>query len=365
MPLKWTKVWISDETYESAGVFDVNGDGVPDIVSGAWWYEGPDFRKKHPVGTVMAAGEYYDDFSTITLDVNGNGRLDFVTGGWWGNTLRWRENPGETGAEWPEHIIGETGNVETTRGWDIDGDGIVEIIPNTPGAPDVKVFKLKTDANGKGAGEFTKHIVHTFPKGESQGHGLGCGDLAGNGRMDIILRAGWLEAPADPYSGEWTWHPDFDLGGASIPILVVDLNNDGLGDLIVGQGHSYGLDWVEQKIVDGKRTWIKHPIDPFNAQYHDLQWIDIDGDGECELVTGKRHRAHCGNEAGEWDDLGIYYFKWTGESFSKQVITYGPMGAGNGCGIHFALADLRGTGRLDLVAPGKDGLYVFFNEGME
>ena len=365
MPLKWKKVWIADETYESAGAFDVNGDGVPDIVSGAFWYEGPDFRKKHAVGTVMAAGEYFDDFSTIALDVNGNGRLDFVTGGWWGNTLRWRENPGETGAAWPEHVIAKTGNVETTRGWDIDGDGIVEIIPNTPPAPDVKVFKLKTDADGKGTGEFTTHIVHTFPEGTTQGHGLGCGDVAGNGRMDIILNHGWLEAPADPYNDEWIWHAGPDLGGASIPVLVVDLTGNGVNDLIVGQAHSYGLDWLEQKIVDGERTWIKHPIDPFNAQYHDLQWIDIDGDGECELVTGKRHRAHCGNEAGEWDDLGIYYFKWTGESFAKQVITYGPLGGGNGCGIHFALADLRGTGRLDLVAPGKDGLYVLFNEGME
>jgi hypothetical protein len=36
---------------------------------------------------------------------------------------------------------------------------------------------------------------------------------------------------------------------------------------------------------------------------------------------------------------------------------------GAGCGIFFRVADLRGTGRLDIVAPGKDGLYVFYNEG--
>ena len=61
--------------------------------------------------------------------------------------------------------------------------------------------------------------------------------------------------------------------------------------------------------------------------------------------------------------MGIYYFKWNGESFSKQVIDYGPIRTGTGCGITFATADLRGTGRLDVVAPGKDGLYVFYNEG--
>jgi hypothetical protein len=94
-------------------------------------------------------------------------------------------------------------------------------------------------------------------------------------------------------------------------------------------------------------------------------WLEIDGDGENELVTGKRYHAHPNQEdPGGDDDIGIYYFKRTGESFAKQVISYGPPGVGSGCGIHFAVADLRGTNRLDIVAPGKDGLYVFFNEGL-
>ena len=366
MPLKWRRVWVADETYESAGVFDVNGDGVLDIVSGAFWYQGPDFRRKHLIGAVRADGEYFDDFSTIAMDVNGDGRMDFITGGWWGKTLRWRENPADPTKLWPEHIMGETGNVETTRAWDIDGCGIPEIIPNTPGRREVCLFKLKTQG-GKGTGAFDKITVYEFPEGQTQGHGLGCGDIAGHGRMDIVLTRGWLECPAKPWSEGWTWHPDLklDWNGASVPMLVVDVNGDGRNELIVGNGHGYGLTWYEpQHSATGSITWQPHPIDPFNAQYHDLMWVDIDGDGKPELVTGKRHRAHCGREAGEWDDVGIYYFKWTGQGFAKQVIDYGPIGKAKGCGIHFALADLRGTGRLDLVAPGKDGLYVFFNEGM-
>lgn len=370
MPIKWKKTWIADECYESAGVFDVNGDGVLDIVSGGFWYPGPDFRTKHVIGEPPRYGEYYDDFSTVALDINGNGRLDYVTGGWWGNNLRWRENPADPTQPWPEHILAaDTGNVETTRGWDIDGDGMIEIVPNTPGSREVNYYKLITDANGKGTGKFRKVTVHTFPEGERQGHGLGCGDIAGKGRMDIILCTGWLEAPADPENDEWIWHPDFmdpPWGwAASVPMLVADINADGINEIVVGNGHGYGLWWCRQvKDANGRRRWEHHPIDPCNAQYHDLIWIDIDGDGQPELVTGKRHRAHCGNEAGEWDDVGIYYFKWTGEGFAKQIIDYGPIGSAQGCGIHFAVADLRGNGRLDIVAPGKDGLTVFFNEGL-
>jgi len=363
MPLRFRRQHIASQTFESAGVMDVDGDGVLDIVSGSYWYQGPDFRKWHYIGDVQRIGEYYDDFSTIELDVDGDGRPDFITAGYWGDNLRWRKNPGETGKPWSEHIIAaKIGNVETTRAWDLDGDGQLEILPNTPSHA-LCAYRLVRDAAGKGTGEFTKHVI--YPKG--LGHGLGFGDIDGDGKGEIIVPGGFLKQPAaGPWSGEWTLHTEFQLcHDASVPILVVDVNNDGLNDLIVGHAHSYGLEWWEQKRgPDGARTWTRHIIDDSNSQYHDLIWADIDGDGKNELITGKRYRAHCGNDPGEFDDVGLYYFKWTGESFAKQVISYGPTGTGKGCGIFFQLADLRKTGRLDIIAPGKDGLDVFYNEGM-
>jgi hypothetical protein len=358
-PLRFEKVLIADERYESAGVLDVNNDGALDIVSGAYWYPGPHFDRKHKIGEVMASGEYFDDFSTIPMDVNGDGYTDFVTGGWFGKALFWRENPkGDPDQEWPLHTIAECGNVETTRAWDVDGDGELEIVPNTPGVGQ-RFYKLVTDEEGRGTGEFREHVISD---GHS-GHGFGFGDINGDGRGDIVLGKGWLEAPEDPLSGEWIFHEEFDLGAASCPVLVVDVNGDGLNDLIVGQAHPYGLDWWEQRLEGGKRTWTKHPIDPFNSQYHDMVWADIDGDGENELITGKRYRAHCGHDPGGYDPVGIYYFKWTGENFVKQVVDYGPVRQATGCGIHFQVVDIDGDGRLDIVAPGKDGLYLFRNLG--
>ena len=258
-----------------------------------------------------------------------------------------------------EHVIAQTGNVETTRAWDVDGDGIPEIVPNTPNDPLV-VYRLKT-VGGKGTGSFDSIKIYN----EKQGHGLGFGDINGDGRGDFILNTGWLEAPVNRYKDPWIFHPGLDLGTSSVPIIVVDVNKDGLNDMIVGQAHDYGLDWYEQKKDKNSKkiSWIKHAIDPYNSQFHAMQWIDIDGDGKEELVTGKRYRAHNGNDPGESDPLGIYYYKWNGDSFTKQIVSYGTLGEGKGVGIYFSVTDLTGSGRKDIVVAGKDGLYIFYNKG--
>jgi len=345
--MRFEKIRIDSVSFEAASAADINQDGRLEIVCGENWYE------------AQPEGEYYDDFSDITMDVNGNGLPDIITGGWWGLTLRWRENPGVTGVEWQVHDIAHIGNIETTRAWDVDGDGELEIVPNTPGAPQY-VFKLNRDADGKPLGAFTQYTIYSQPSG----HGLGFGDVNGDGRPDIVLAGGWLEAPEDPWGGEWTFHPEFNLASASVPILVHDVNGDGLADLIVGQAHDYGLHWWEQGTdKSGARTWTRHDIDTTASQYHDLQLADIDGDGEVELVTGKRYRAHCGNDPGADDPIGVYYFKIKGGQFEKHVIDYGPASVASGAGIYFWIEDIDGSGTLDIVAPGKDGLYLFKNLG--
>ena len=358
--LKFEKIRISDVTYEAASAADINKNGVLDIVSGEYWFEGPGFKKRHKMCDVQRADDYYDDFGDVPMDVNGNGYPDVVTGGWWGKTLRWRENPKGEAVEWKVHDICETGSVERLCCWDIDGDGFPEAVPNCPGQPFV-AFKLARDKDGKGAGRFDRHLLCRTP----QGHGLGCGDITGNGRPDLVSAAGWLEAPEDPLSDKWAWHPDFDLGSASVPVLVYDVNGDGINDLIVGQGHAYGLAWWEQrKDGDGNRTWIKHDIDTERSQYHDMRLDDIDNDGQPELITGKRYRAHCGNDPGSADPVGIYYFKINGGVFERHTLDYGAPGDGaSGAGIYLWVEDLDGNGWKDIIAPGKEGLYLFKNLG--
>ena len=353
--LNFKKQLIASESAESVGVFDVNGDQNIDIVSGSYWYEGPSFLKRHFIGQVERVGEYYDDFSTIPLDVDGDGKIDFITGGWFSKTLRWKKNPGND-QQWAQVDIALTGNIETTRAWDVDGDGFDEIVPNTPGNP-LFYYTLKRDKNKKGLGQFIKTQV-----AEKHGHGLGFGDINGDKRGDFIVAEGWYEAPEDRQNKAWTFHPDFNLMDASIPIIVADVNQDGLNDIIAGHGHSYGLYWYEQKKDEKSLKFIKHPIDPYHSQFHTMEWVDIDNDGQLELITGKRYRAHNGKDAGDNESPSLYFFKWNGESFTKNVISYGPFGEGKGTGVYFVIADLHKTGRKDIVVAGKDGLYVFFNQ---
>ncbi|MBI4560113.1 MAG: VCBS repeat-containing protein [Candidatus Hydrogenedentes bacterium] len=357
--LKFERMKIGSVTYEAASACDVNNDGVLDIVSGEYWFQGPDYQKQHKICDVRRVEDYYDDFSDYPMDVNGDGYLDIVTGGWWGETLQWRENPKGQPVEWQVHDIAKIGNIERACFWDVDGDGHLEVVPNTPGAPQ-RIFKLQRGPDGKGTGAFDMYTVKDGPTG----HGLGFGDINGDGRGDLVFENGWLEAPENLFQGQWAFHDEFKLGGASVPILVHDVNRDGIADLIVGQGHDYGLAWWEQKKnAEGQRTWVKHDIDTRRSQYHEMQLADVDNDGELELVTGKRYRAHQEHDPGSLDPLGLYYFKIKKGDFTRFTIDYGPAGQASGAGIYLWIQDLDNNGWKDILAPGKEGLYLFKNLG--
>lgn len=344
---------IGTTVFEAASAFDVDRDGHTDIVSGAYWYAGPDFQTAHKITEVAAVGDYYDDFSDYPLDVDGDGWVDIVTGGYFSESLRWLENPGPAAGEWKVHHVDKTGPIERCVHYDIDGDGIGEVFPIT--SP-LLAYKLDRSAGG-----FRKYVLATEGGG---GHGIGFGDVNGDGRPDAVFNGGWMEGPEDPLSGQWVWHPEFDLGGsASVPILVYDVNEDGRSDLIVGGAHTYALDWWEQGVENGQRTWTRHSIDPYRSQYHDLVLADIDNDGELEMITGKRYRAHSGHDPGANDPIGLYYFEINGGEFQRYTLDYGPAGQASGAGIYLWVEDVDGNGWLDIVAPGKDGLYLFRNMG--
>jgi hypothetical protein len=327
---------------EPAAVADINADGKPDIVSGEFWYEGPNWTK-HRFREIDFLNNYVDDFSDLPMDVNGDGRIDIVSCSWFSKRVWWSENPGKTNALWKDHPIETRFNVEFAFLVDLDNDGKArEILPEfgNANAP-LTWYEAKN-------GGFVAHPIAE----NSYGHGIGAGDVNKDGRNDILTPAGWFESPADPRTGQWKLHEWPNLGETGF-IHVLDVNGDGRNDLVTGLAHNYGIFWMEQK-ADG--AWAKHMIDDSWSQPHSLVLADVNGDGRPDIVTGKRYMAHNGKDPGEREPLGVYWYEQSKNDWVKHVVDYGGPAGG---GMQVTVANVEGHPYPEIVVGGKSGLFVF------
>lgn len=348
--IPFEKNMIHSGAGETAAVTDVNGDGTLDIICGENWFAGPKWTR-HQFRKLGYANSYIDAFSDLVLDVNGDGRPDVVTNTWFGRKISWYENPGKGEAMWKEHPIDSGAPSEFSFLVDLNNDGKAhDVLPQFGG----KESELAWYEH-KGAG-FVKHQVH--PQGF--GHGIGAGDVNGDGRTDVLTPKGWWEAPADP-DGEWTHHEDFVK--FEFPHLgfmhVLDVNADGRNDVLTSFAHGYGILWLEQ--TGGE--WNKHVIDESWSQPHAITLADLNGDGQVELVTGKRFHAHNGKDPGGREPLGVFWYDFVSEAggkvtWKRHVMDYGTRTGG---GMQIPVADIDGDGDLDIITPGKGGLFLFEN----
>ena len=349
------------DTNEACDTGDINNDGHMDIVAGRNWFAGPEFLSR----PVRSIGKFGDDYSENNgehlFDIDGDGWLDVVSGSFLPTEIKWFKNPGEDGLKagklWIENTLAETGFSQNEMSWlrDMDGDGTPEFVTNSWNK-DMRLawWKIhKGDAKGK-LPAATSVIV-----GTTNGHGQGYGDLNGDGREDIVFGNGWYERPAENANkGRWPLHSDFILPHASCPILVLDVDQDGRNDLVWGSGHNYGLNFFRQlEPKGGKLQWDRQEIDGSWSQAYALALADIDGDGQQEIITGKRVRAHSGKDPGANEEAAIYYYDWDG---SKKKFTRNLVARGIGTGLQIRVADMNSDELLDIVVAGKDGTQVIF-----
>ncbi|HKX00739.1 MAG TPA: VCBS repeat-containing protein [Bryobacteraceae bacterium] len=334
---------------ETCAIADINRDGKLDIVSGENWYEGPRWTKHH-FRTISYSDNYIDNFSDLPIDVNGDGAPDIVSCSYFTKKLYWMQNPGRGIGDWKEHPIENGWSVEFTFLVDIDNDGKKqELLPQFGQAEaPLAWYELKNRS-------FIRHVVSPH----SYGHGIGAGDVNGDGRTDILTPKGWFEAPPNPRSDAWKWHPDWDLDAVGF-MYVLDINGDGRNDVVSSNAHNYGVFWLEH---GPGNKWTKHRIDDSWSQAHAMTMVDLNGDGKMDFLTGKRFMAHNGHDPGEREPLGIYWYEYVKDTdgtieWIKHVIDYSTR---TGSGMQIPVVDIDGDGDLDFAVGGKSGLFLFEN----
>jgi hypothetical protein len=393
-------IQLSDEFWgEGAHFADFNHDGKMDIVSGPYWYEGPDFGKRHEYAPATASfrlkepkgverivpgfegalgknNAYSENFFAFPYDLNGDGWADILILGFPGRASYWHENPRGKEGPWARHFAVDYTDNESPTFADLTGDGKPEIIYHTrfkEGTNMVSYLSYAEPDWGNPTAKFIVHKISTPGAWHWFNHGYGFGDVNGDGRKDILEKDGWWEQPAS-LAGDPVWkrhRVQFGTGGAQM--FAYDVNGDGLNDIITSlAAHGYGLAWFEQlkeRAADGELQFKQHTFlnkEPKENRYgvkfsqlHALDLVDMDGDGVKDLVTGKRFWAHGPTgDAEPGAPAVLYWFKLVrGPDRSVDFVPY-LIHDDSGIGTQVVTGDLNGDGLPDVVVGNKKGTFV-------
>jgi len=283
------------------------------------------------------------------MDVNGDKLPDIVTGWEEGGLVRVYLNPGPAKVRdnWPAVTVGKVGNLEDAVFADLDGDGNVDVISAAEGgtkrisihwAPKDPADYLKAD----------KWTTAALPASlGKQWMFIEPAQLDGKCGLDFVAGAknagasiGWFQAPPDPRDANaWTYHKLRDAGWI-MSIFMTDMNADGKPDILFSdrKGKRTGAFWMENPGPGEALTkpWPEHPIGGLGKECMFLQRADLDGDGRADIVMPVKSK----------DILFLRSLDDKGLSWDSTTIAM-PATCGRAKGI--GVGDIDLNGKADLV----------------
>ena len=346
------------EEYISEGVAtgDVNKDGKLDVMAGTFWFEAPDWKRHElDVPEIHSIGGYGNSFLNYSMDVNGDGWIDMIRIGFPSKEARWYENPKNIKGHWKSHLIYHSVGNETPLFVDVDGDGKKDLLCNDP------IYKKVIWLSAPRSKNDTAWTVHIISSDTLTGihlftHGLGYGDVNGDGYKDVMIKDGWWEGSKDPKKADWKFHKAV-LSEECAQMYAMDLDGDGNKDILSSSAHNYGIWWYKQTKKGDSIHWEKQEIFKEFSQSHALVLADINGDGNLDFITGKRFWAHNGSDPGEREPAVLYWFEYKPGRNPKWIPHL--IDNDSGVGLHVVTVDMNKDGLTDIVISNKKGVFVF------
>ncbi len=380
---------------EGADFGDFNDDGHQDIAAGPFIYLGRQFKIRMAFREVheFSPTAYSDTFFTFTCDISGDDWPDLVQIGGPGSKAVWYENPRQRKLlrqgtnrlhTWKKHPLYDFVSSESPQLADMTGDGKPELLCIDSELFEDNIGYAEADWNNPTKPWTFRKVSPAqrwLPSEDPlriNNHGIGAGDMNGDGRRDILEARGWWEQPKK-WDGAtpWAFHPtNFGKGGAQM--FAYDVDGDGDNDVISSiWAHGYGLSWFEQhhddneaicftehRFIDDKAQ--KNPYGVKFSQLHALDLIDMNGDGLKDIITGKRFWAHGPHGDVEPNAAAVLYCFELRRGVQERPggVDFVPHLVHNdsGVGTQVIAGDVSGDGLPDIVVGNKKGTFVHIHQ---
>jgi hypothetical protein len=313
-------------------------------------------------------------------DVNGDGLPDVVTGWEEGGDVRVCLHPGHAKAKapWPSVSVGRAPDVEDAVFADLDGDGTLDVVSCCEG----NTKRMNVHWGPKDRSKLLDPAAWStepFPPSEGVMRWMFCIPLQIDGKHGVDLIAGgknegakigWFEAPSFAEASAlrslpatsagsnktggggsegkpvnprdldaWTWHPLLDVGWV-MSLFAADMDGDGDMDIAASdrKGADRGCLWLENPGPGPAQAkpWAVHRIAPVDGDPMFMTLADLDGDGLRDVLASVKPRM-----------LAFYRrLSADGRRWERSRIDF-PENSGTAKGV--AVGDLDGDGRPEIV----------------